>query len=149
MSVPLKLDSFSAPRRVHGARTYVSFFSPQLGRRREERPRQVQRRSPSQVFGGGEEGVEEEARPEERTTGGLHGQLPRQLGNLPDQDAGQSGLSLMLLTETLSTFRPDSTFIALTELPGQKLLQPALPGAVCRLRHQLHPPLLQSKPAAC
>lgn len=31
------------------------------------------------------------------------------------------------------------------ELPGQKLLQPSLPGAFCRLRHQLHSALLQSK----
>ncbi len=122
---------------------------------REEGPRQGQRRSPSGVFGGGEESPEEEARPEERTTRGLHGQLLRWLGNLPDQDAGQIFLSQLrtISTSRLGEYKSAcciytayTGIIIFTELPGQKLLQPPLPGAFCRLCYQLHSALLQSKP---
>lgn len=81
---------------------------------REEGPRQGQRRSPSGVFGGGEESPEEEARPEERTTTGLHGQLLRWLGNLPDQDAGQIFPS-QLRTSSISRLREYKSYIQLTQ----------------------------------
>ena len=55
----------------------------------KEGPWQVQRWRPSGAPGTGEENPEEKARPEKRTTRGLHGQLLRWPGNLPDQDAGE------------------------------------------------------------
>lgn len=72
-------------------------FLLQLRGRREEGPRQVQRRSSSRVCSGGEESPQEEAGPEEGASRGLHGQLLRRPGGLPDQDAGQTSTSHLLI----------------------------------------------------
>lgn len=61
----------------------------QFGGWGKERPRQDKGRSSPGVLSGGEESSKEAAGTEEGAPRGLHGQFPRQRGNLPDQDTGR------------------------------------------------------------